>query len=83
MGGLDLVVRALEERDCRPRGSRERGYRSLCPGHDNAHRLSLAVAEGRTQPIVIYCHAGCEPEAVLSALGLEWSDVCESDEAYR
>lgn len=52
---------------------------ALCPAHDD-RMASLSVAPGNNGGIVFYCHAGCEKEAVLSAMGLEWSDVCVDDD---
>lgn len=51
------------------------GYQATCPGHDDTEP-SLSVAEGRDQPVVLRCFAGCPPEAILAALGLSWADVC-------
>ncbi|MGA7980547.1 MAG: hypothetical protein WCA32_10000 [Chromatiaceae bacterium] len=55
----------------------ERGngrYSALCPAHDDkAPSLSVSAgADGRT---LIHCHAGCTPDAILTALGLRWTDL--------
>jgi hypothetical protein len=48
-----------------------------CPAHeDRDPSLSVSVKEGR---ILIYCFAGCAPEAVLQAVGLTWKDLREPD----
>jgi putative DNA primase/helicase len=52
------------------------GYTAECPAHED-RSPSLSVAEGDTQPVVFNCHAGCESEDIVGALGLEWEDICE------
>lgn len=42
------------------------GYEACCPAHDD-HRPSLAISDGE-KGVVVYCHAGCEQDAVLDAL---------------
>jgi hypothetical protein len=75
---LRTVIAALEVRDCRPKGSDGRGYRSLCPAHDNIHRLSLAITY-RNEAVLLHCHAGCSTEAVLDALGLRFEDLFDRE----
>jgi hypothetical protein len=55
-------------------GSRGRGANRQCPAHDDANP-SLRIARGRNGGVVLHCHAGCTPEAVLDALGLTWADL--------
>lgn len=50
------------------------GYSARCPAHDD-HVSSLMVNRGRTQPIVVHCHAGCPVDQVMSALGLSTADL--------
>lgn len=50
------------------------GIGALCPSHDDRVR-SLSVAEGEHGGVVFHCHAGCEPNSILSALHLTWADV--------
>jgi hypothetical protein len=46
------------------------GWMARCPAHDD-HVPSLSVAPGRREGyVLLYCHAGCEREAILRALGL-------------
>ena len=48
-----------------------------CPAHDDRNpSLSISLKEGK---ILIYCFAGCAPEAVLGAVGLTWRDLREPD----
>jgi len=58
-------------------GARKTGngkWSAKCPAHeDRDPSLSLGVLpDGR---ILIHCHAGCEPLAVLGAVGLDLSDL--------
>jgi 5S rRNA maturation endonuclease (ribonuclease M5) len=45
-----------------------------CPAHED-RSPSLSVNEGNDGRAVINCHAGCEPGAVLAALGLTLADL--------
>jgi hypothetical protein len=72
---IDRVFVALEEHDCRPRGSEQRGWRAQCAAHDD-HTPSLQVAYDPSRgTTALYCHAGCSTEAVLDALALDWPDL--------
>ena len=55
------------------------GYAARCPAHDD-HVASLMVNQGRRQPIIVHCHAGCTAEAVMTALGLSTSDLMGKSE---
>ena len=79
---VDRVLTRLWDLDCRPRGSDERGYRSLCPAHDNTRRLSLAIGY-REEAVLLHCHAGCDTEAILDALNLEWADLFDRPLEHR
>lgn len=58
------------------------GWKALCPAHDD-NNPSLSVTEGDEQPVVLHCWAGCRPEAVVGALGLQWGDICEGNGVPR
>lgn len=65
----------------------ERGngrWYARCPAHDDkSPSLSVAVADdGR---LLLHCFAGCDPESILSALGLGWADLYpnKDEAAYR
>ena len=51
------------------------GHMGRCPAHED-HSPSLSIAEG-DKTILIHCHAGCQPAAVLAAAGLEWADLSD------
>ncbi len=48
-----------------------------CPVHeDRAPSLHVTLAsDGR---VLLHCHAGCSPDAVRRALGLEWAELAPS-----
>src|SRR5829696_8926494 len=50
------------------------GYTARCPGHDDRHN-SLKVDTGKDGQALIHCHAGCDPERVVSALGWKLADL--------
>jgi hypothetical protein len=51
-----------------------KGYSALCPAHDD-HHPSLVVTEGDDGRVLLHCHAGCEAEEVVAALGLSMADL--------
>jgi putative DNA primase/helicase len=65
------VVGALSQR-----GSRRKGTDWQCPTHiDDDPSLSVTDA-GDT--VLLHCHAGCETDDVLRALGLSWTESAAS-----
>jgi putative DNA primase/helicase len=52
------------------------GWAAKCPAHDD-RKASLSIGRGDKQPWVLNCHAGCEPEAIVSAAGLTMADLLE------
>ncbi|MGX6446793.1 hypothetical protein ACVU7I_01800 [Patulibacter sp. S7RM1-6] len=46
--------------------------RFKCPGHDD-HNPSLTVSVDHEGRVGIFCHTGCEREAVRAAIGRPWS----------
>ena len=56
------------------------GYTARCPAHQD-REPSLSITEGDTR-LVLFCHAGCDQDDVLDAIGLTWKDVVyeQSDE---
>lgn len=51
----------------------------ICPAHDD-DSPSLAVAPGKDQPVLLHCHAGCRPEDIIEAGGLNWADIMVPDD---
>lgn len=73
---IDLVLGRLQ-------GVRQQGgyWMARCPAHEDK-KASLSVARGTEQPVVFKCHAGCERDAILDALGLELADVSKPREQH-
>jgi 5S rRNA maturation endonuclease (ribonuclease M5) len=55
----------------RPSGD---GYMVRCPVHED-REASLSVGEGRNQPVVLKCQAGCDTNDILAALNLSWPEL--------
>lgn len=50
------------------------GWSARCPAHDDKHP-SLSVRETADDTVLVRCHAGCETQAILDAVGLKFSDL--------
>lgn len=48
-----------------------------CPAHTD-RTPSLSVTEGDDGRVLIYCHAECDPHAIVDAVGLDLSDLFPS-----
>ena len=73
---LDRVVAALEGR-----GSRRSGKNYQCPAHDDATAsLSLTEADGKA---LLHCHAGCQNDDVVAALGLTLADLFDETREHK
>ena len=57
--------------------ARGAGWLALCPAHSDRNP-SLSVREENGK-VLIHCHAGCAPEAVMGVLGLQVSDLFQGD----
>src|SRR5688500_20181519 len=56
------------------------GFMARCPAHeDNSPSLSLGY--GTKHPVIFNCHAGCDPDDILKAMGLEWMDLTAPKES--
>jgi hypothetical protein len=66
---LDVVLSRLK-------GVRRSGkqWTALCPAHDDRHQ-SLSISEGRDGRVLLKCHAGCDAQAIVRAIGLELRDL--------
>jgi hypothetical protein len=56
--------------------TRNGSYQALCPAHED-REPSLSVGEGDDGRALIKCFAGCEPQHITDALGLQMSDLFE------
>jgi hypothetical protein len=51
------------------------GWAAYCPAHDD-RKASLSISEDdASTKILVHCHAGCQPEEVCRALGIEIGDL--------
>ncbi|MDI9430654.1 MAG: AAA family ATPase [Planctomycetota bacterium] len=73
MTPVELVLSKLQ--DAKRNGS---GWMARCPAHDDG-RASLSVAVGDDGRALVHCHAGCRPEAIVSAMGLRLADLMPGD----
>lgn len=73
-----MSVREILQATLLPRleGVKNQGgyFVAKCPAHED-HEPSLSIQPGKTQPIVLQCHAGCQTEDILAALNLTWDDI--------
>lgn len=68
-----LPIDALLERLHRVHPAGANRWVACCPAHpDRTPSLSIRVVDDK---ILLHCFAGCAPDAVLAALGLEWRDL--------
>ena len=49
-------------------------YLACCPAHEDKSP-SLSIRETKDGQILLNCFAGCDPQSVLDALGLKFSDL--------
>ena len=62
------------------------GAQCICPAHRD-EKASLTISKGEKRTL-LYCHAGCDTEKILGAVGLKMSDLFEepywrSNERWR
>lgn len=57
--------------------AKAQGRKSIlrCPAHED-HSPSLSIGPGEMQDVLVHCHAGCDPQDIMAAVGLDWSDIC-------
>lgn len=69
---LDAVLDALP-------GARHVGGQRVarCPAHED-RRPSLSIRQLADGTVLLKCHAGCQTESVLEALGLTYADLYPS-----
>src|SRR5262245_22425732 len=51
-----------------------KGWRAKCPAHED-HTPSLSINEGADGCALIKCHAGCDTESILAAVGMTQRDL--------
>ena len=56
-------------------------YTALCPAHDdNNNSLSVKITNNR---VLLYCHAGCSTESIMSALSLQITALFLEDKPQK
>ena len=71
---IDTLLECLEGVRTLNAGSGK--YIAKCPAHDDkSPSLSVCESEKHQGLVLFHCFAGCDAESVLSALGLEFSDL--------
>ncbi len=69
MTPAELVISKLP--DAKRNG---KGWAARCPAHKDK-RPSLSISEGEGGRALVHCHAGCTPEEIVAALGLNLADL--------
>jgi hypothetical protein len=46
----------------------------FCPGHDDCNSPSLSLKAGNGK-LLLHCFAGCQPEDIISGIGLQMKDL--------
>ncbi len=73
----ERVAAALEAKGCRGKGKAWQ-----CPAHED-NRASLAIGEGKDGRVLVTCHAGCQLDAILDALGLAVTDLFPEPDPHQ
>lgn len=51
-------------------------WRAVCPAHQSKHGTkSLSIYEPEPEHLLLHCHAGCDVESIVGALGLDLADL--------
>lgn len=51
-------------------------WRAICPAHESRHGTrSLSIYEAEDGRLLVHCHAGCEFEEIVRAVGMEIADL--------
>lgn len=64
--------------DAKPAGTGN--WKARCPAHADTNP-SLSIATGEGGRVLMHCHAGCTPEAIVAAVGLKLPDLFPSNGA--
>ena len=59
-----------------------RGWVALCPAHGDRNP-SLSVATGDDGKVLLYCFAGCTVADIVSAIGIEMSQLFPPTDTWR
>ena len=67
---LEIILSRLNK----VRKSSNNSFMACCPAHDD-NSPSLSIKDNGDGKLLLNCLAGCDKEAILGALGLEWADI--------
>lgn len=70
---IAAVLDALTRAGCMPKRHGE-SWSARCPAHDD-REPSLSIGIGKDARVLLHCHAGCQVEAIVGALGLVMKDL--------
>lgn|GEM_PF-693513 len=71
MSAADTLLSKLD--GVQGRGPR---WRAICPAHESMHRTrTLSIFETDDGRVLLRCHAGCDVEAIVHAVGLDLADL--------
>ena len=71
---MEKVIAALRRMDLKVTTPGPGRAVSQCPNHDDRHP-SFSITEGSDGRVLLHCHAGCETDEIVAALGLELRDL--------
>ncbi|MDO8629205.1 MAG: hypothetical protein Q7R41_01825, partial [Phycisphaerales bacterium] len=75
---IDDPVQAVLSRLKSVKPTGESSWEACCPSH-NDRAPSLSVSRGEDGRALVFCHAGCAPDDICSAIGLKLSDLFPSN----
>jgi len=69
----DTLAEAIAQR-CEDAHTYQNGWRARCPAHQGQSDTSLSI-EPASDRVLLHCHASCDTEDVLQAMGLKLADL--------
>jgi hypothetical protein len=75
---LDLVIGRLERMNLTVKQTGPSQWEAQCPSHDD-RQPSLSIGEGDDGRLLLYDHAGCELDRILTALGFTAAELFPDD----
>lgn len=68
---LTSIVATLVALGCQPKPTNGgSAYTARCPCHDDS-TPSLSISTGEKQPVILHCHAGCDPLDIFKKLDIQ------------
>jgi hypothetical protein len=68
------IIEALDRGGFKPKEKSQGQWESCCPAH-NDRKPSLAITSGEDGKCAVFCHAGCDPEDIVSGISLKLTDL--------